>query len=719
MLKVVRNKEIPLPSTGASIGAARYCDRDLSQLEFLRRVLDEGLDASLPLLERLKFLAILSSNIDEFFMVRIPRLKEKREAPQSIARAGLSFAEILAEARRKTIDLTERQADCLADDVIPALHRKGIEIVDFDDLREEEKRSINTYFDEHVRPVLTAQAVDPTHPFPYITNGSINIGMFIEPELPSKVAKAFGTDHERFFVVIEVPAFLSRFVEIKDAGNRFRCVLIEQVIRANIAKMIPSAKARDCHFFRLTRDATIELRESEAVDLVATMKENLKERRFGGVERLEISASAPATMVDYLKRELEMSDEGIYLIREPISIGDFWTIVNLERNDLKCARIRTVIPAVFDSKESHFDLIKRQDILLHHPYNPYDLVTDLVRSAAEDDDVLAIKICLYRIGSESPICESLIEASERGKQVTALIEIKARFDEANNIEWCRKLEESGVHVIYGLLGLKTHAKTTLIVRKEGDELARYVHLATGNYNPGTSTIYTDLGLLTADPEIGADVSDLFNYLTVYTEPLELRKLLIAPLNLRERMTGLIEREIENANKGRSAGIIAKLNRLADPKIVNLLYAASQAGVAIDLIVRGLCTLRPGVPGLSENIRVRSIVGRLLEHSRVYFFENGGEREVFMGSSDWMPRNLDRRVEVLAPIRDRSIARYLRHEYLEAYLRDNTKARQLRPDGTYERVVRTGEAFEAQEFFQGKRTVPGDPCLVSSSRGNDL
>lgn len=697
MLNLVRRKEIALPAPQAAASAGRYFDRDLSLLQFFRRVLEEGEDRSLPLLERLKFLAILSSSIDEFFMVRVPRLKQRREVPRSIAHDGLTFEQILSEVRRTIAELTERQAACLNDDIIPALERRKIAIEEFASLNESDVRKAATYFDKHIRPVLTAQAVDPTHPFPYITGGSINIGLFIDARLPAKVAKVVGSDHEEFFVVIEVPSFLPRFVPIDGAGNRY--VLLEQVIKENIAKMSPNAGPDDCTVFRLTRSAAIELKESESEDLLETMEENLKERRFGGVERLELSDTADSRVVEYLKKELELEDEAAYFSRDPINIKDFWTIVDLERPDLKPRPIKTHVPAAFESKESYFDLISRQDLILHHPYDPCEIVTDLVRAASEDDDVLAIKICLYRIGKESPIAESLIKASETGKQVTALIEIKARFDEANNIEWCRRLEEAGVHVIYGLMGLKTHAKTTLIVRREGDELRRYVHLATGNYNPGTSTIYTDLGLLTSDELIGADVAALFNYLTAYTEPLELRRLLIAPLNLRERMISLIRREAEHAANGRSGRIIAKLNRLADPEIVNELYAASQTGVRIDLIVRGLCTLRPGVPGLSENITVRSIVGRLLEHSRVYFFENAGNGELFMGSSDWMPRNLDRRVEVLAPIRDASIAKFLRYEYLEAYLRDNVKARELMPDGSYVPMPQLGEVFEAQAYFE--------------------
>jgi polyphosphate kinase len=384
-----------------------------------------------------------------------------------------------------------------------------------------------------------------------------------------------------------------------------------------------------------------------------------------------------------------------------MNLADLWRIVSINRPDLKENPIRQKKLEILSTGESIFDVIKREDVLLHHPYQPYSTVTDMIAEAAEDPDVLAIKMCLYRIGEDSPIAPLLIKASENGKQVTALIEIKARFDEANNIEWGKRLEEAGVHVVYGLLGLKTHAKTTLIVRKEGDELKRYVHLATGNYNPATSTIYTDLGLLTADEDIAADVADLFNYLTVYTEPKQVRKLLMAPINLRDRMKELIERETANAKAGKRARIIAKINRLADTEIVNKLYEASQAGVEIDLIIRGICTLRPGIPGLSENIRVRSIVGRLLEHSRVYYFENAGDPEVFMGSSDWMPRNLDRRVEVLAPIHDRRIARYISEKYLPMYLKDNMKARLLQPDGSYSRAERTGDEIDAQLGFQSQ------------------
>jgi polyphosphate kinase len=467
----------------------------------------------------------------------------------------------------------------------------------------------------------------------------------------------------------------------------------------------PEAESANCFEFRITRDADLSLREEEAQDLLATMEENLRMRRFGDVVRLEVSSNMPGDMVQYLADSLDITAEDIYKIDGPLKITDAFAISELNRPDLQEKELTVKIPAELAGDEPIFDVIRRHDVLLHHPYNPYSIITELIEEAANDPDVLAIKMCLYRIGSNSSIAPLLIKASENGKQVTALIEIKARFDEANNLEWGKRLERAGVHVVYGLLGLKTHAKTTLIVRREGDELRRYVHLATGNYNPATSTVYTDLGLLTTDEQIGEDATELFNYLTVYSRPEKFNKLMVAPINLRERMFDMIRRETENAKNGLPARIIAKINRLADNGIVQELYEASQAGVEIDLIVRGVCTLRPGVPGLSENIRVRSVVGRLLEHSRVYYFENGGDNELYIGSSDWMPRNLDRRVEVLAPVRDARIKSFLKNEYLTSYLRDNQKARELQADGSYARVdTAESEPFNAQNSFEDHARV---------------
>lgn len=702
-LSVIGSGATATQSAIAAQPLANFINRDLSLLEFYRSVLHEGLDESLPLLERMKFMAIFGSNMDEFFMIRVSSLKEKLGGKSEVSPDGFTRPELLAEIRRQALDMTEKLARCLSDSLLPELAREGVVVESYKRLSETDRAEVDKYFDEQIMPVLTPQAVDPTHPFPYISGGSLNIGLYIKPVLSKRVARAFARIGDEFFVRIKVPGFLPRFIPVGDPAET-RFVASEEILMGNISKIAPDATPDKCHLFRITRDGDLDLRESEAQDLLETMEENLKERRFGDVVRLEASRSMPKQMLDHLTECLNIDEDDVYTVDGLMKLSDLWSLVKVNRPDLKEAQVRQTKLDVLSTGESIFDVIRREDVLLHHPYQPYSTVTDMIADAAEDPKVLAIKICLYRIGEDSPIAPLLIKASENGKQVTALIEIKARFDEANNIEWGKRLEEAGVHVVYGLLGLKTHAKTTLIVRNEDDKLQRYVHLATGNYNPATSTVYTDLGLLTADEDITADVADLFNYLTVYTEPKQVRKLLMAPINLRDRMKELIERETENAKAGKRARIIAKINRLADTEIVNKLYEASQAGVEIDLIIRGICTLRPGVSGLSENIRVRSVVGRLLEHSRVYYFENAGDPEVFMGSSDWMPRNLDRRVEVLAPIRDRRISRFLAEQYLPTYLKDNVKARLLQPDGSYIRAPKNGEIMDAQLDFQAKAST---------------
>lgn len=680
---------------------ATLINRDLSLLEFFRRVLDEALNESLPILERLKFLAIFSANIDEFFMIRVSGLKEKIEQKVEVCADGYSRPELLEEIKKRVTEMTTAQMNCLREAVIPELRRNGIVLASYESLNAKERSEVNGYFKAHVYPVLTPQAVDPTHPFPYVSGGNINIALIVRPKLNKRVARSMPNVHD-FFVRIKIPKFIPRFVPV---GNDGRYLLIEDLTAANVRLFSPEADPRSCYHFRITRDADIEIREAEAQDLLEEMEANLRQRRFGDVVRLEVSSSMPARMVDYLTESLEITADDVYPIDGPLKITDAFEITALNRPDLKDKPLTITTPNAFASGESKFDVIRRHDVLLHHPYMPYSIITDFIREAVEDPDVLAIKMCLYRIGSDSPIAPLLIEASERGKQVTALIEIKARFDEENNIEWGKRLERAGVHVVYGLLGLKTHAKTTLIVRREGDGLRRYVHLATGNYNPATSTVYTDLGLLTADEKTGEDATELFNYLTVYSQRESFNKLLVAPINLRERMIDFISREAENAKQGIPARITAKLNRLADTEIVSALYGASRAGVQIDLIVRGICTLRPGVPGMSENIRVRSIVGQLLEHSRVYYFENGGHSEVYLGSSDWMPRNLDRRVEVLTPIEDDRMKWFLKEQYLESYLRDNQKASELQADGSYRKPeVKDSEPFNAQLSFQKHSNV---------------
>jgi polyphosphate kinase len=679
-------------------------NRELSLIEFFRRVLDEGLDETQPLFERLKFLVIISSNLDEFFMIRVSGLKEK--FGDSVSRDGMSATEELAEIRRRLLPIIETQSACLRENILPELSQSGVVLASFDTLTRAEQQTLNEYFKLKIYPVLTPQAVDPSHPFPYISGGSLNIGLVVKPKVKRRIEKALDRYkfNDEFFVRIKIPDFISRFIPVGNESTKF--VLVEDLIAANVQTLLPEASSEACHLFRITRDADIGLREEEAEDLLQMMEENLRQRRFGDVVRLEISRTMPDEMVKYLTDSLQINSDDIYQINGPMKITDFMAFCDLDRPDLKDEPLRQIRPAILNSDDSIFEIIKRQDVLIHHPFMSHNVVSDFIREAVEDPDVLAIKMCLYRIGDDSSVAPLLIEASERGKQVTVLIELKARFDEEKNIEWAKRFERAGVHVVYGLLGLKTHCKTTLIIRREGEELRRYAHLATGNYNPETSAVYTDLGLLTDDDEIGSDAIELFNFLTAYSQHGNYKKLLVAPINLREKMTKMIERETENARNGQFARIVAKVNRLADTEIIRALYEASKAGVHIDLIVRGICMLRPGVPGLSENIRVRSIVGRLLEHSRVYYFANGGDEEVYIGSSDWMPRNLDRRVEVLTPVEDPKLKIYLKDEFLTTYLRDNMKARELEPDGTYKRVLPASdeEAFNAQMSFQEKSNI---------------
>jgi polyphosphate kinase len=676
-------------------------NRDLSLVEFFRRVLEEGLDNSQRALERLKFLAILSSNLDEFFMIRVSGLKDNPGEKQ--AADGMKYEEVLAEIKPRVTDLINEQTRCLYDEVLPDLARNGIEICAFGSLSENERQKLTEYFKKCIYPVITPQAVDPAHPFPYISGGSLNLGLIVRPKMNRRTEKVV-INAENFFIRIKIPSSIQRFIPVNEDSTKF--VMIEDLVASNVRMLVPEANQAICYPFRITRDADLELREAEASDLLEMMKQNLKQRRFGDVVRLEVSDGMPAEMVEYLTQSLEITPDDVYKVEGAIKISDFMSLYELDRPDLKEPQIIVSRPPHLETDESMFDIIKRGDVLLHHPYMPYSIVTDFIKEAAEDPDVLAIKMCLYRTGADSPIPPILIDAVERGKQVTVLVELKARFDEENNIEWAKKFERAGIHVIYGLMGLKTHCKTTLIVRREKEGLRRYVHLATGNYNPETSAVYTDLGLLTVDEQIGEDATELFNYLTAYSQNDGFRKLLVAPLNLRERMVELIARETENAKNGVPARIIAKFNRLADVHIIRALYEASQAGVEIDLIVRGICMLRPGIPGLSENIRVRSIVGPLLEHSRVYYFANGGDEEVYIGSSDWMPRNLDRRVEVVAPVENANLKNYLKNEYLAAYLRDNVKARELRSDGFYKREVPEANEieFNCQLSFQSNPKV---------------
>lgn len=678
-------------------------NRELSWLEFNSRVLEEALNETQPLLERLKFLAIFSTNLDEFFMIRVSGLKEELEEEISeLSPDGRSPVEQLKEISERLRPMVREQTRCLSEDILPKLKEQGIIIASYAELTAKEKTALSDYFLENIFPVLTPQAVDPSHPFPYISNLSLNLGMMIEPlDKVDKKDVISGDDDGRRFARVKIPPLVPRLVPVGESGSKF--TLLGEVVSANINALFPGMSASETHLFRVTRDADIEIREDEASDLLRVMEQQLRRRRFGDAVRLEVSAQMPVEMVTSLTESLELTPDDVYSVEGLLNIPDLMALHGLDRPELKDKPLQTFVPAAFAQGGSVFDAIRQQDILVHHPYTSYSTVVDFIQKAAIDPDVLAIKICLYRTGQRSPIVPALIEASEQGKQVAALVELKARFDEENNIGWARRLERAGVHVVYGMLGLKTHCKLALIVRREGKQLRRYVHIATGNYNPTTSRLYTDIGLFTSDDQMGADATDLFNYLTGYSRQNEYRQLLVAPVNLREGITELIEREAEHARNGRKGRIVAKTNSLTDIRIIRALYEASQAGVKIDLIVRGICMLRPGVPGVSENIRVVSVVGRFLEHSRIFYFGNDGEAAVYIGSADWMQRNLDRRVEVIAPVSDESLQKQLKG-VLEIYLRDNTKARQLLPDGTYERV-RAGEGeepFDSQTAFQQVR-----------------
>ena len=679
-------------------------NRELSLLEFHRRVLEEAFDASQPLLERLKFLSIFSSNLDEFFMIRISGLKEELEEDVTdLSPDGMTPAEQLTEIRKRLLPMLDEQMHCLRQEILPQLDGEGISLIAYDALSESERQTLDAYFTATIFPVLTPLAVDPGHPFPYISGLSLNLGLMVEPLREHGITRSLTGKVEPRFVRIKVPPLVPRLIPVGDSGSKF--ILIEDLIAANVGTLFPRMHAGRRHLFRVTRDADVDIRESEAEDLLRMMQQSLRKRRFGTPVRLEVAASMPDDMISYLTGALGLAPEDVYVIDGTMNVPDLMALYKLNRPELKDKPLRPTVPTALKRGESIFDVVSRQDVLLHHPFMSYTTVTDFIDAAAKDPDVLAIKMCLYRTGPDSPIPTALMEASERGKQVTALVELKARFDEEHNIEWAQRLEQAGVHVVYGLVGLKTHCKLTLVVRREGDVLRRYVHIATGNYNPTTSNLYTDFGLLTANDDIGADAVELFNFLTGFSRQKEYRQLLVAPVNLRERMTALIEREAAHAAAGRPARIVAKINRVADAEIIRSLYQASRAGVRIDLIVRGVCMLRPGVPGLSETISVRSIVGRFLEHSRVYYFANGGDEELYTGSADWMTRNLDRRVEVITPVYDARLKRYLKDEALAAYLKDNTKARRLLPDGTYERIpLAPGEEkFDSQMYFVRKRT----------------
>jgi polyphosphate kinase len=680
-------------------------NREVSWLEFDRRVLEEAMEENLPVLERLKFLSIFSTNLDEFFMIRVSGLKEQiEEHVEGRSLDGLSAAEQVKEIGKRLRPLLKKQVGYLHDHVFPKLAKAGITVEPYKDLNAKDRKKLDKYFRDNLFPILTPQSVDSSHPFPYISNLSLNIGLFIEPNRNFTQENLKHLFKQKRFTRIKLPPTVPRLIPIEEKKSRY--TLLEEVIVANAKSLFPNMKTSEGFLFRVTRDADIELREDEAGDLMRTLERELQRRRFRFPVRLEVDAAMPDKMLKVLANGIGLEERDIYKIEGFVDIPDLMQLYALDRPDLKERPIPLVHPAALTEKKNVFEVLKKRDVLLHHPYMAYSALTDFVDEAAEDPHVQAIKICLYRTGKDSPVVNSLIRASQRGKQVTALVELKARFDEEMNIEWARRLENEGVHVVYGIHTLKTHSKVMLVVRREKEKLCRYVHIASGNYNPLTSRTYTDVGLLTADEEIGADATSLFNFLTGYSQQTMYHRLLVAPLNLREKIIELVRRERRNKLAGKDARIILKINSITDTELIEELYAASQAGVEIDLIVRGICSLRPGVKGLSTNIRVRSVVGRFLEHSRVMYFANAEDDtggEVFIGSADWMQRNLDRRVEVVVPILSPDIKNFLKDVYLDAYLRDTVNARVLRPDGTYRKIPST-DPFDAQMFFVGQDTA---------------
>ena len=670
-----------------------YIDRELSLLRFQRRVLEEAIDETNPLLDRVKFLAIVGSNINEFFMVRVAGLMDQVDAGVAASPDGLhSPLQLLHEIRSEVYNIMRESREVLIDSLVPALAEQGVRVLSYAALDPQEKLAADKYFREIIFPILTPLAFDPGRPFPHISNLSLNLAVLIQDR--KKVKR---------FARLKIPDTISQFVPVSAPGkasgpsagrSRTRQVLpsvvwIEEVIAANLHALFPGMKILSVYPFHVTRDADMEIQELEASDLLETVEQSVRQRRFGNVVRLQVGDEMPADVLSILLNNLEVEPEDVYRLKNPLGVSRLMDLYSFDRPDLKELAFVPRVPARLVQKseeENIFSAIRRGDVLLHHPFDSFQPLIEFLRQAAADPQVQAIKMTLYRVGRNSPVVEALLEAIEEGKQVAVLVELKARFDEESNIEWARALERQGVHVVYGLLGLKIHTKLAMVVRREGKIMRRYMHLGTGNYNAVTAHLYTDLGMFTCDDDIGQDVTDLFNYLTGYSEKNDYRKLLVAPIDLRERFAALIEREIAHSEAGRPARLIFKANGLVDRQIIRLLYKASQAGVTVDLLVRGVCCLRPGIPGLSENIRVISIVGRFLEHSRVFFFGNGGKHEVYMGSADLMPRNLNERVETVFPVRDPELVRAVREDILELYLRDNTKARRMGSDGSYTRVV---------------------------------
>lgn len=671
----------------------RFTNRELSWLAFNKRVLSEAKDNHLPLMERLKFLSITASNLDEFFMVRVASLKDQVNAGYTKKDiAGMTSKEQIDAILKETHKFTTAQYNTYNRSFLPSLKKNGLKIVtEFEKLTEEQADYVDNYFQKEVFPVLTPMAVDSSRPFPLIRNRSLNIGALLMDK------KKKGTID---FATVQVPSVLPRVVTIPtDGDNCTTVILLEQIIEKNIQKLFLNYRVLCQAPFRVMRNADLSIDEDEAADLLIEIEKQLKKRQWGEAIRLEVEDNIDKRLLKTLRKEFNLSEDAIFKINGPLDLTFLMKVYDIEGFDhLKEPKYIPQQPKMLDASRDLFEQIREHDILLHHPYETFDPVVNFVKKAASDPNVLAIKQTLYRVSSHSPIIASLAQAAENGKQVSVLVELKARFDEENNIVWAKKLEKAGCHVIYGLVGLKTHSKITLVVRKEEDEIRRYVHLGTGNYNDSTAKLYTDMGMFTSKTRYGEDATAVFNMLSGYSEPLVWNKLSLAPLWLRGKFLSLIEREKEHAKNGRPARIIAKMNSLCDPGIIEALYDASEADVEIDLIVRGICCLRAGIKGLSEHIRVRSIVGTFLEHSRIFYFENNGNAEYYMGSADWMPRNLDKRVEILFPVEDPILQEEIYH-ILHIQLSDTKKAHLLMPDGHYVKVDQRGKTpLNSQLYF---------------------
>ena len=720
--------ESPASSEPAAPAAAQnldspelYINRELSLLEFQKRVLDQAKDAQYPLLERVKFLSIVSSNLDEFFMVRVAGLQRQvASGAQDVSADGRTASAQLHLIREEVRKLVVDIHDYLNNVLVPELAREGIRVLDYSQLSQEEQSAMESYFHQHIFPVLTPLAFDPGRPFPHISSRSLNLAVV--------VGDSQGTQN---FARIKIPDTLPRLVPVvslsraakavKPAKPEVAFVWLEQLIAANLSWLFPGMEILESFAFRVTRDAEVAIQELESDDLLESVEEAMRLRRFSFVVRLQVDENMSERILEILANNLPIDKEDVYRIRRPIGLGRMMELYSLDRPDLKDKPFLPAVPPGLsaDSAEDIFSVIRRDDVLLHHPYESFQPVVEFLRQAARDANVLAIKVTLYRVGRNSPIVAALLEAVERGKQVSALVELKARFDEESNIEWARRLEDAGVHVVYGLVGMKVHSKISLVVRREGDAIRRYVHLGTGNYNPTTARIYTDFGFFTCNELIGDDATNFFNALTGYSRKNEPHELLVAPVNLRPRLVEMIEREIALQKKGERGHLIFKMNALEDPEMIRLLYRASQAGVKVDLLVRGLCCLRPGLAGISDNIRVLSIVGRFLEHSRVYYFRNGGNEAIFLGSADLMRRNLSHRVEILFPITGQKLIQRIK-DFLEIELRDERKAYHLHHDGRYTRSSRweQPDVMDSQSYLIGNERAPqkpGRPMTVMAAR----